>query len=140
MSARKTPKKVCSAGGRRGVQRKTTWAQVSVYRQRGTDRAEGRCAHRFTRQRAEHEWLLSGHDESIPARNFCVGKNLGGRRLLPVQRENRLFTNEHGRGRRLPGNGQRFEDDPGALDGRREERSAQERLVHSDVTNPQFWG
>src|SRR5205823_5963870 len=131
------PNCVCSAGGRRGLQRTTTWAQVSVYRQRGTDRTESRRTHRFARQRAEHERLLSGHDEPVPARNVGVGEDFGGRRIFSVQRENRLFANEHGRGSGLHGNGKRFADYPGPLDGRRGKRSAEERLANSSAAELQ---
>src|SRR5919108_3854780 len=105
MSAQKRPKHCCSTGGRRGVQRKTTWAQVSVYRERRTDRAKGRCAYCFARQRTEPEWLLSGHDEPVPAGDSGAGENFGRRRFFSRQRKDRLFANENGRGRRLPGNG-----------------------------------
>src|SRR6266581_7887155 len=69
--------------------------------------------------------MLSGHDESISHGHHGAGKNFGGRGLLPVQSKDRLFANEHGRGRGLPGNRQKLVGCAGALAGRSRKGSSE---------------
>ena len=65
----------------------------------------------------------------FPTGTIVVVKISAGKDFFPIQRKNRLFTNEHGRGRIFSGNRETLANCAGTLDRGSEKRCAKARVT-----------